>query len=482
MGMKKQPQVPSPGQKIGEWTLEKSEGAGGNGYVWQVSRPGYEPHAIKLLKSITKDTYARFKIEIEILEKLGAMDGIVPLLDKYLPELESKATPWFVMPLAVSFDKYINGKNPLEIVNDFIQIAEVVKQLHRRGISHRDIKPANFLYLNGRLCLSDFGLVNYPDKPEITPAKRDVGAKFTMAPEMRRTASQADGLPADVYSLSKSLWIALTGEELGFDGQYNPTSTMALINYLPATYTTTLDRLIVECTETDPLRRPDISSFITRLHEWISIVGDFHTRNLAEWSELTQKLFPFGAPTRTSWNNIDSICTVLAEIAKVKALNHMFYPTGGGNTITGVSRAAEPGLIALHIGEKTAELIKPEKLSYESFGRDASWSYFRLEAGTIPPSGIKGAIDHKGISETLTEIRPGVYFPYHCWDTGEHDGEPLPDTARPVSRFLHGSFVFFSTRSVYNRTSSTYDARHNKMTEDEFRDYIARNFDTDRSN
>lgn len=40
--------------------------------------------------------------------------------------------------------------------------------------------------------------------------------------------------------------------------------------------------------------------------------------------------------------------------------------------------------------------------------------------------------------------------------------------------FLCGSFVFFGTRSIYNRVSGTYDARHNKMTEDEFRGYIQR--------
>lgn len=480
MSKKKQSSAYSPGQKFGEWTLEKSEGAGGNGDVWQVSRLGYEPHAIKLLRSITTETYARFKIETETLEKLGAMDGIIPLVEKYIPESKSGTTPWFVMPMATPFEKCIKDKLPLAIVKDFIELAKVVKQLHSKGVSHRDIKPANFLYLNGRLCLSDFGLVKYPDKPKITPERRDVGAKFTMAPEMRRTASLADGLPADVYSLSKSLWIALTGQELGFDGQYNPASTLALSIYLPETYTTTLDRLIVECTDADPVRRPNISSFITRLHEWIDVVGDFHTRNLAEWTELTQKLFPYGAPVRTAWNQIDSICTVLAEMAKVKALNHMFYPTGGGHTITGISRAAEPGMIALHVGKKIAELVKPEKLTYESFGKNASWNYFRLEAGALLPTGIEGALDHEEISEALTEIEPGVYLPYHCWDYGEHNGRPLPEAARPVSRFLRGSFVFFSTRSAYNRTPGTYDARHNKMTEDQFRSYIERSAGEDR--
>ena len=36
-----------------------------------------------------------------------------------------------------------------------------------------------------------------------------------------------------------------------------------------------------------------------------------------------------------------------------------------------------------------------------------------------------------------------------------------------------GDFVIFSKMSFYNHASSTYDGRHNQMTTDEFREYIA---------
>ncbi|MBU4524054.1 MAG: protein kinase [Desulfomicrobium sp.] len=472
---KKQSGKYSAGDSFDGWVLEKSLGVGGNGDVWRASKLDQQPVALKMLRNINLETYERFKNEIASLEELGCVMGVIPLLEKFIPNDMAAGTPWFTMPIATTFAEYISGKKSEKIVEDFISLAKVVEALHKKGISHRDIKPANFLFYNDRLCLSDFGLVKYPKQAVLTKQKRDVGAKFTMAPEMRRKAHASDGLPADVYSLAKSLWIALTGEELGFDGQYNPASTIAISNYLPETYTTTLDRLLVECTETDPLLRPKISTVIARLEEWLGVARDFHTRNLAEWTELTQKLFPLGAPTRSTWLQIDSICSVLAEISKVKALNHMFYPTGGGNTIIGVSRAGEEGMIALHIDEKIAEILKPAKLTYESFGEDTSWSYFRLEAAPVEPSGVENAVDYKGISEGLTEIVSGVYAPYFCWSNNEFDGEPLPDSARPICRFLKGSFVFFSTRSVYNRDSGTYDARHDKMTEEEFRSYIERN-------
>ncbi len=459
------------GALVGKWTLIECIGEGGNGDVWKASGSDGECYAIKFLRKIETEAYNRFKFEIAALEKLGDMNGIVPIIYKYLPDDPKKEKSWFVMPLAIPFEDYA-PKEPVDRVRDFLVLAQTIERLHRHGISHRDIKPANLLYLNNRICLSDFGLVKYPGRPGLTPEKRDVGAKFTMAPEMRRRASSADGLPADVYSFAKSLWIVLSGQELGFDGQYSTSSILSLHNYLPETYTTTLDQLLIECTDSDPARRPKMAAVIERLEEWLTTIADFHIRNLKEWNELTRKLFPLVVPTRATWSNLDDMCLVLGEVAKVPSLNHMFYPTGGGNTITGVSRAAEKGMIELHIGDKNAELLKPAKLSYESFGADSRWSYFRLEAEPIKPTGIPRAIHSDGAAEALTEIAPGKYVPYEHWDEGEYQNAPLPDFARPVSRFLKGSFVLFSTRSFYNANSATYDARHNKMNEDEFRDYI----------
>lgn len=463
-----------PSDRFYDFVLIERLGRGGNGDVWKAKKDGKEPVALKILRRVDDETYKRFKIETQALDNLEGVTGIVPLIEKFLPEAKSGSTPWFTMPVAIQFSSFIASKKPNDVVGSFVTLAEVVRQLHERGIAHRDIKPANFLYYDGQLCLSDFGLVKYPEREPITPERRDIGAKFTMAPEMRRHASAADGLPADVYSFAKSLWIALTGEELGFDGQYNPSSMLALSNHIPKVYTTSLDRLLVECTDTDPRNRPTIDAVIERLNEWLEICGDFHTQNLIEWTELTHKLFPMGAPNSAEWSDLDSICSVLAELARVNALNHMFYPTGGGNTITGAARAAENGMIALQAGTG-AEILKPAKLTYESFGKDKSWSYFRLQAAPVIPTGIKNALGLEKISETLTEIKPGEYVSHNCWLEDEHKGERLPKSARPVRRFLDGSFVFFSTRSIYNLVSDTYDARHNLMTEAEFRKYIADN-------
>ena len=103
-----------------------------------------------------------------------------------LPDNPRLSKPWYVMPLALPFSVFIEGKNFSEIIEAFIPLAETLEQLHMQGIYHRDIKPDNFLYFSDRLYLTDFGLVKFPESGNLTPERRDVGAKLQLAPEMRR--------------------------------------------------------------------------------------------------------------------------------------------------------------------------------------------------------------------------------------------------------------------------------------------------------
>ena len=236
------------GKIIGGWTLVKKFGQGGNGDVWEISQEGVDNHAMKFLLSPDEVSYQRFKAEIHILSSIS-IDGVIPLIDSNIPETSEESTPWFTMPKAYECTDLLQKKSTLDIAESFIALIETLELLHDKKIAHRDIKPANILFYEGRLCFSDFGLVKYPKKENITPKQRDVGAKFTMAPEMRRHASEADGMPADIYSLAKTLWIFMTGQEKGFDGQYNPNSILSIKKYCSDVRTTKLDNLLVECTD-----------------------------------------------------------------------------------------------------------------------------------------------------------------------------------------------------------------------------------------
>jgi serine/threonine-protein kinase len=464
------------GKELNGWRLAKKIGSGGNGVVWRATKDGLPNRAIKILQRVSPTSYARFTAEVQALSMAKDIEGIIPVLESHLPDLSSGDTPWFAMPLAEQFDMSVSGKEPIDVVREFVLLAQTLSELHGMQIFHRDIKPANLLALGGRLCFSDFGLVKFPARGDITPLKQDVGPKFTMAPEMRRDALHADPGPADVYSFSKALWIALTKQPLAFDGQYVADSYVGLKRYLSGVYTTTLDELISACTDNDPSARPPIQMVLTRLKEWIELAENFEQRNLKEWVEVQDRLFPLGAPRSASWTDMDAICQVLNLVAGIPSLNHMFFPDGGGMTIEGVSRSAEDGLIVLHHGFHT--VLKPAKLTFESSAAGSKWNYFRLEAAPIDPvepiEEDEADFQRNRYSEAFCEIRPGEYVDPSAWEYAEYADQPLPAGARPVTRYLKGSFVIFSTRSDYNLNPDTYDARHEKMTEPQFRDYIAR--------
>lgn len=461
------------GDKVGRWRLEELIGGGGNGRVWRVSAAGEPDRALKVLRNLSQAARLRIAAEIEALRLARDIEGVIPLLEHELPRDPATGPRWFVMPLATPLPMAMRGTPPERVVKEFAPLARTLAQLHARKIFHRDIKPANMLRLDGRLCLSDFGLVKFPRRGEITPARSDVGAKYTMAPEMRRDAARSEGGPADVYSFAKSLWIALTGETRGFDGQYSPDGALALAIHHRKAFVAPLDRLMSEATDNDPAKRPTMPEVASRLDDWLTLVADFHRRNLGEWIEIQNRLFPSAPPARATWLEVDDILRVLRLASETEGLNHMFFPDGGGLTIRGVERSLEEGSIVLDCDLKY--IVKPLKLTFESFGSGSAWNYFRLEAAGVPSSGTEGAyVPEAGFRETVCEIRPGEYVGIDAWEHGEHDDEPLPRGARPLSRILKGSFVIFSTRSHYNLDPATYDARHQKMGEERFRLYIQR--------
>lgn len=458
------------GAKIRGWLLVKVLGRGGNGEVWEVAKDGFENHAIKVLVKPDNKSYERFKAEVYILSKFD-LDGLIRIKDSYLPEKIDVEKPWFLMSKAEGCNEFLSGKSSIEIVKEFLLLSKTLVCLHGSNISHRDIKPANILALNSRLCFADFGLVKYPGKADVTSDGRDVGAKYTMAPEMRRNPEQHDGRAADVYSLAKSLWIMLTKIRKGFDGQYVPSSSLSIKKVCSGLYVTSLENLLVKSTDNEPSNRPSASEFTEELARWLEINTDIHSRGVQQWIDLHKIIFPLGAPDRASWSDLDSICSVLNEVGMTGRLNHMFYPDGGGMDLFGASKAREDGMMNIHIGDSSrVDIVKPKTLYYESFGLDHSWNYFRLELDVVEP-----IFESQGCEEYLLELEPGVYVERHFWELGEYNGKSLPSSARPVCRFTSGAFVIFGKRSIYNLATGrfdAYDGRHNKMGAEDFRAFI----------
>lgn len=454
-------------QKISSFVLQKYLASGGNGEVWLAKNIEGQDVAIKFLTRMDKKRYKRFTDEITIVKKNPDIEGILPIIEYHLPEKPNTVGPYYVMPLAEPLSKVFKNKSITEIIEYMIEVADTLSELHKRDISHRDIKPANLLFYKGRVNISDFGLADFPDKRDITRNGEDVGPKWTMAPEMRRNAKSADGIKADPYSFSKTLWILLTKNKKGFDGQYFPDTVLGLKNYIPLAYYQSLDELLVECTDNEPNNRPNAKKISDGLKEWIKINNDYSTSNKLQWKDIQNKIFPSGTPIRAIWEQIGDIINILNELTVTDNLNHIFFPTGGGLNLLGVRKSHEDGCIELDV--RYPIILKPKRLVFESFNFEEEWNYFRLESNDLAPSGYYPNVNEH---EYLTELEPLVYTDDNCFEYNDYNGNILPKGARRIDRVLKGNFVIFQNTSIYNKVGSTYDARHNKMTTDEFRRYI----------
>jgi len=458
------------GQQLGKWKLSKFIGEGGNGEVWQATEynDASKIVAIKLLKRINNEGYTRFKDEVKILTEKKDITGLLQIIDYDLPENLKDKTPWYSMPIATPLMKDIEGKLPEQIVDVIISVSKTLTELHGRGISHRDIKPDNMLVINNQIFLSDFGLVHYPAKKHITLMRKDLGPRWTIAPEMKRNPDTADGKLADIYSLAKTLWILLTKEEKGFEGQYNTGTSVEIKHFVSSIYHGTIDSLLHQSTDNNPKKRPSIEEFRDELIKWKELNNNFEKRSKSEWVDIQKRLFPSAIPIRVIWENLDAIITVLTIVSGYEQAGHTLFPNGGGFDLEAAKLSFEAGCIELHFDGSTY-IVKPNLLIFESFQDHSDWTYLRLETEGLE---LIGKYKNYRCNEGLTELEPCVYTNYECYEFDDFNGERLPASARQVVRLAKGSFIICLRTGVYNRIPGTYDGRHDKMSADEFRKYI----------
>lgn len=448
---------------FGEWKLYRKIASGGNSSVWvaQNIKDGRQ-EVIKLLKKTHETSRKRFLDEVKIISENQDIAGVMRILDF---SQENSETLWYIMPKTMPLHQYLLNKPSIVKIVAVLETAKILGKLHARGVSHRDIKPQN-LFFHDIYIIGDFGLVDFPDKQEdLTIIGSALGPRWTIAPEMRNNPEQADGILADVYSLSKTLWILLTGIEKGFEGQYSPSGSIGLSNYVPDIYLNILEELLIKATENDPKLRPPVSEFYDILNQWRETQESFYMRNDLDWRMVQIKLFPSNIPEYAEWTDLNSICNILNILGGIKALNHLFFHDGGGLDLEGAKIANEEGFLEVDFG--LPYILKPKKLSFCSFNSDFEWNYFYLELNSVDHiyNSFRG-------SEEVIELEPAQYKPLDYIEKYNDGINELPKKFRRNVRLTGGNLVIFRKTSSYNLTPSTYDGRHSKMGAVKFRNYI----------
>lgn len=456
------------------FTIKQELGEGGNAIVYLVEdKNTTKSKALKALKNFSAEKQQRFEDEISILQRCTneKIVGVLPIIDFDTEQY------WYTMPVATRIVDSVPSKNKEAyvpaIVSMVIQLAETLEILHNKGISHRDIKPDNLYIYNERACFGDFGLVDFPDKTNnLTRNDKGLGAIFTIAPEMKRNPQDADGKKADVYSLAKTLWMLLTLDEKGFDGQYqytDPSIQLHGYEHLAQVYLVEIERLLKQATDHDSNNRPTITEFRDTLIQWQHSYKNSNIAERNEWQFLMEAIFYGRSVKSASFVDIDEIIRVLNIIGKSPGHNHLLFGDGGGLDFNSASRANELGCIYL-VNGPFWNIIKPKTLYFESFD-DSRWNYFLLEAEPLQP-----ILDNsRKFDEDLVEDTPGHYVSSEDVEYGVYDydsGRKLPVGYKHVYRYVRGKFLIVQKTGPYNHMPRTYDGRHMVMSNEELKGYM----------
>jgi serine/threonine protein kinase len=201
------------GERIGQYELLESIGAGGSASVWRARHTllGSE-HALKLLQAPSAEVASRLLREGRVQARLRH-PNIVPVTDL----VQSEERVALVM-------EYIAGGTllerlqrtgamaPAEALRVFAGMLAGLKVAHQAGVLHRDLKPANVLMDDGRPRIADFGLARVTEAtldPKLTREGFAMGTPGYMAPEQWADPTHIDER-ADLFAMGVMLYELLT--------------------------------------------------------------------------------------------------------------------------------------------------------------------------------------------------------------------------------------------------------------------------------
>lgn len=333
------------GRRVGPWTLGDRLGRGGNATVWRATRDGDTSSVALKVINVTKverEPYQRFVREIAFLREHQAVDGLLPVVDAYLPaEPTRQDAPWLAMPVATPISDALQGRTLSDVVAAVSAIADTLWRLQRDfGIAHRDIKPGNLYELDGGWLIGDFGLVALPDTEGLTAEGRPLGPAHYTAYEMIRDAASADPHAADVYSLGKTLWVLATDQRFPPEG-HQPAGIrrFEIGDFRPHARSAALDQEIDLMTRIHPEERPSKEQVARDLAAWQELAsGPVALDVSGARARLRQKLNPHIAEQDTLEHRKDLAHAAVRQLQGLTApLNEALKSLNGRTKVDSAS-------------------------------------------------------------------------------------------------------------------------------------------------
>jgi len=404
------------GDVLGQWTLIAMINSSANGYIFACHNSNDEKAIIKICKKITSKSFYRFGIEIKSLIEASDIETVVDLIDYKLPPNKfngkKKTIPYHVLPRGIDFLKYLKDEPLTKKIEYLLIIAYSLFQLHKIEIYHRDIKPTNIIVHENMPYLIDFGIAKIKESIEIT-GNNPIGPKFTMAPEIETATKESrkniDWIKADIYSLAITIWITLTNEVKGFEGQYFRNSDISLSNFIEDDNIFLLHEALEKSTAINPDVRCNLEELIITLLKWTDIQNKYFESKYLQWNQVITNLFNFKTPISSKWTDYDTIFSILKSLVASTDLCHLSLPTSGGMDLVDVQKERKKE-IALVMPEGEKHLIVPKSLEFVSFKEKPSRQFFLLRLKKRKKLTINHSEDTKFYQWAYTNKERTKYF------------------------------------------------------------------------
>jgi serine/threonine protein kinase len=192
------------------------------------------------------------------------------------------------------------------VVNILEQVAGALGEAHSIGLIHRDIKPANIVICRqgGELDVAkvvDFGLVKEMEERHAVAVSQEgtiSGTPLYMAPEILTGDAHAASARSDLYALGAVGYYLLTGEHvfggrtvIEVLGHHLHTEPIPPSQRLGDAVPEDLERVILDCLNKDPNKRPQSGSELRMRLEACERPGRWTQKSAKNWWDAHGPIF-----------------------------------------------------------------------------------------------------------------------------------------------------------------------------------------------
>ncbi len=298
-------------RRLGQYTLLEKIGEGGMGVVYRAEHEMLRrPTAIKLLPpaSAGELTLKRFEREAQLTARLTSPHTVSVYDFGRTPE----GAFYYVMEYldGLDLEHLVREAGPLppgRVVHILRQVCEALAEAHGVGLVHRDIKPANILLsevggIPDYAKVVDFGLVkDVTGSADTRLTSEDVvaGTPQYLAPETIRDGANSDPR-SDLYALGAVAYYLLTatpvfvGRPIAVIQSHLNASPEPPSARLGRPLPRKLERLVLDCLEKDPTRRPESAQAVADRLAACDDVEPWYPEDARTWWNGRPSPFPRG--------------------------------------------------------------------------------------------------------------------------------------------------------------------------------------------